>query len=455
MTGYEKELSGWGRYPRQVCRVYRPDTAEQIRELLAGAGVPPMIAFGMGRSYGDAPLNLHRSVVMTGRMNRMLRFEEHTGLLECEAGVTLEEIIRVFLPRGFFLPVTPGTKYITVGGAIANDVHGKNHHRDGCFSEHVESFRLLTADGSILRCSRTENADVFRATIGGIGLTGIILSVELKLMRVASAYVRVKYETANHVEEAFRLFQDDDRYQYSVAWIDCLARGRSLGRSILMRGNHASREELERCGSGAQHPFDVRPRRQWRVPFELPGQVLNPWSIRLFNEAYYVMHARKKEEIVDYDRFFYPLDAVLHWNRAYGPNGFVQYQAVLPDAHAFDGIVGLLESFSSSRRSSFLAVLKRMGKANDGLLSFPMRGYTLALDMPLRGEGLLPMLRKLDEFVLSRGGRIYLGKDAILSAEHFREMYPSHDRFRSILRGLDPNQRFSSSMSRRLQLTET
>jgi len=446
------KLSGWGKYPVQECLVFRPEGAEDIRKLLAELSAPSLITFGMGRSYGDAPLNGGRRVVRTTRMNRFLKFDGETGFLECEAGVTLDEILRVFLPRGYFLPVTPGTKSVTVGGAVANDVHGKNHHVDGCFSEHVRSFRLLAADGSILRCSRGENADVFWATVGGIGLTGVILSVELKLLPVETAYLRVRYETAASVEEAFRLFQDreDGHYRYSVAWIDCLARGRSLGRSILMRGNHLAREELP---PPVPEPLAVRPKAGWRVPFDLPGFALNPLAVRLFNDLYYAVHARKKEETVDCERFFYPLDAVEHWNRAYGRRGFVQYQAVLPDGRAFDGIVGLLERISASRRASFLAVLKRMGPANAGLISFPLKGYTLALDLPVRDDGLFGMLRELDELVIACGGRVYLGKDAVLTPESFRAMYPAHERFREVLRRLDPNRRFSSSMSRRLGLT--
>jgi decaprenylphospho-beta-D-ribofuranose 2-oxidase len=446
----KKVIAGWGNYPKETCYVYQPENLRDITTILQEDD-KQHIVYGLGRSYGDTALNENNSVIKSEKLNHMLAFNDETRTLTCEAGVSLNEIIDVFLPRGYFLPVTPGTKYVTVGGAIANDVHGKNHHVDGCFSEFVLSFDLLLSTGEIITCSRTENTDAFWATIGGIGLTGIILKATIELIPVETSYIKATYEKAKNLDEAFEKFiENDANYKYSVAWIDCLSTGDSLGRSVLMRGEHATLEDLT---VKIKKPFKDLQKRHLKMPINAPSFALNYWSISAFNALYYASY-KDQTKIVDLTSFFHPLDAIDDWNKLYGKKGFVQYQAVFPkDNQPKEGIRKLLERLSEEKRSSFLAVLKSSGKANEGLLSFPMEGYTLALDIPIKDDSLFPFLKELDEIVLSYGGRVYLAKDSTLDPDTFKQMYPNWEAFMSIKRKLDPELRFSSSMSRRIGLT--
>lgn len=442
-------LGGWGRYPVARCQVFRPERRADVAETLAAKAASTFIARGLGRSYGDAALNADGGVIVHDRLDRMLAFDSATGELFCEAGVSFDDIIRWGLPRGWFPPVTPGTKFVTVGGAIAADVHGKNHHRDGTLAAFVRELTLLTADGETLRCSRDERPDVFWATVGGMGLTGMILDARVRLRPVESGWVRVDYRKARDLADTLGVFAASDAGSpYSVAWIDCLARGRATGRAVIMHGEHASAAEVRAAGR------PLLPRRGGvavSVPCEVPGALLNPLTVRLFNALYYATHHDARGRLVDVDRFFYPLDGVGHWNRLYGRRGFVQYQVVLPTEEGGRGLVALLERLSGSRRPSFLAVLKRLGPANPGLLSFPRDGYTLALDLPVR-PGLVEFLRELDRLVLDRGGRVYLAKDATATAEAVRVMYPRLDEFRAVKARLDPRGVISSSLARRVGL---
>jgi FAD/FMN-containing dehydrogenase len=444
MGSLRKPLSGWGRYPIQECITWRP---EKQRGLVLES---PMISRGLGRSYGDAALNENGNVVLTERVNRFLEFDTESGKLRAEAGVSLAEVIDICLPLGWFPLVTPGTKNVSLGGCLAADVHGKNHHQVGAFSSSVEDFSILTAGGATLTCSRDENADVFWATMGGMGLTGVVSEMTLQLKKVETAYVTSQHVKAADLEAAFTvLAQDGPENEYSVAWIDCLARGKKLGRSIVMQGRHAGVDELSVAQKKA--PLQAASRRHRRFPIDLPSWVLNPLSISSFNSLYYYQQGKKSRPfITDIDRYFYPLDAIEDWNRMYGKKGFVQYQCVLPNAKAFDGIKSMLEKLASSRRASFLAVLKRMGPESGGLMSFPMEGYTLALDLPLRGKGLFALLDELDEQVVAAGGRVYLAKDARLGATAFAGMYPRLEQWQEIKSRIDPGNRFSSSMARRL-----
>jgi FAD/FMN-containing dehydrogenase len=440
-------LGGWGRFPLARCYVFRAERRAAVAETLAAKAAPTFIARGLGRSYGDAALNADAGVVVHDRLDRMLAFDAARGELTCEAGVSFADIIRWGLPRGWFPPVTPGTKFVTVGGAIAADVHGKNHHRDGTLAMFLQAFTLLTADGDVLRCSREEHADVFWATVGGMGLTGMILDARLRLRAVESGWVRVDYRKARHLDETLGVFAASDAAApYSVAWIDCLARGRATGRAVIMHGTHATAADVHAAGR-ARIP---RGGGTLTVPVDVPGVLLNPLTMRLFNAAYYASHHDARGRLVDLERFFYPLDGVGHWNRLYGRRGFVQYQAVLP-AESERGLVALLERLSGSGRPSFLAVLKRLGPQNPGLLSFPREGYTLALDLPVRA-GLIEFLRELDRLVLDRGGRVYLAKDATATAEAVRVMYPRLDEFRAVKARLDPRGVLSSSLARRVGL---
>ncbi|MDH4216771.1 MAG: FAD-binding oxidoreductase, partial [Gallionella sp.] len=411
-------ISGWGRYPVQTCELERPERYADLHSAADG-----LIARGQGRSYGDASLNDGRRVLLTGRVNRLLEFDTENGILRAEAGATLAEVLEVIVPKGWFLPVTPGTKFVSLGGCVAADVHGKNHHHDGSFGDHVIAIELILADGSRMECSPSENSELFWATVGGMGLTGIIGEVALRLIPITSSQMIVRHHAAADLEQLFQYLQDtalDDRY--TVAWIDSLATGANLGRGIAMCGHHASAEELP---PGFGSALATQKERGRKVPFDLPSWALNPLSIGAFNALYY-RHEGKKQQpfLAGYEPYFYPLDAIGDWNRLYGKRGFVQYQCVIPDGGAFDGIKTLLQELSG--RPSFLAVLKRFGPQGRGLLSFPLAGYTLALDLPLRDEGLFALLNKLDEIVLRHGGRVYLAKDARLSAESFRAMYPRY-----------------------------
>ncbi len=445
-------LAGWGRFPIEPCHLYRPERQRELAALLASSDRRDYISRGLGRSYGDAALNRESGVISHLRLNRFLAFDPETAVLECEAGVSLAEILRYFLPRGFFLPVTPGTKFVTLGGAIAVDVHGKNHHRDGTVAKFLKDFKLLTPGGEILICSPASHSEIFWATLGGMGLTGVILSARLALRRVESAYVFVDYQKTRNFAEAIETMGESDRqYQYSVAWIDCLATGASLGRAVLIRGNHAPAAELPK---GLSKPLAAPSHQQWNLPINLPRLALNSLTVGMFNALFYTAHRNAARQVVDFEKFFYPLDAIHNWNRLYGKRGFVQYQLALPPESGRAGLAAILDRLARSRRSSFLGVLKCFGDANPGPLSFPVPGYTLARDLAVDG-GLKPFLRELDQMVLRHGGRVYLAKDAALSPETFAAMYPQLQRFRALKRRLDPKGALSSSLARRLKIVES
>lgn len=444
------DLAGWGNFPVQPAAAYRPERNREAIEALTRAPEGSIISRGLGRSYGDACLNDGGAVILHTRLNRFLHFDPGSALLTAEAGVSLEDILNTFVPRGFFLPVTPGTKFVTLGGAIAADVHGKNHHKDGSIGNFITRIALCLADGRQVECSPTDNPDLFWATIGGMGLTGIILRATLRLIPISTAYISVDYKRAANLDEALGSFSaGDEAYQYSVAWIDCLKSGASLGRSVLIRGNHAKVEDLPE--DLRANPLTFKKKRRKSIPFNMPSFVLNSWSVKAFNALFYKRH-KDKHTLVDYDTFFYPLDGVLHWNRMYGRRGFVQYQALFPHDTARAGLVELLEALSASKRASFLAVLKTMGKPNPGLLSFPFEGQTLALDIPNTGPDLLDFLQQLDQIVLKHNGRIYLAKDARMSPDTVAKMYPQLPNFRSFKSTIDPANRLQSSQSRRLNL---
>ena len=440
-------LTGWGRYPLSESDIYRPEKIAELQAVIT-SNATSLIARGAGRAYGDAALNDQNRVVDLTRLDRMLSFDPGAAILRCEAGVTIAEIIDVFMPRGFFPPVTPGTRFVTLGGSIAADVHGKNHHRDSSLASHVTSFDLMLASGEIRRCSRNENPELFWATVGGMGLTGVILELEIALRRIESAYLDGELIRAPNVDAAIEAFERTDaQYGYSVAWIDCASSGSALGRSVLNVGNFATLDQLPE--KLAQDPLNIMPRLSPIVPFNLPGFTLNSLTVRAFNAALYMFHRDSAAHMIfDWDRFFYPLDSIRNWPRIYGKRGFVQYQCVWPPEESRAGLIEILEAIAGSRRASFLAVLKKFG-AQDGLLSFPMPGYTLALDFPVT-DGLFDFLDSLDAMVLKRGGRVYLAKDARLRPETFRAMYPNLAKWQQAKAVADPNDRFSSSLSRRL-----
>lgn len=438
-------LSGWGRYPRQDCAVTRPRSESDLRALV---GRGPLIARGNGRGYGDCALNPANTVDML-RLNRMLAFDSTSGQLVAEAGVMLNDVIATFLPRGWFPAVTPGTRFVTLGGMIAADVHGKNHHRDGSFGAFVDWLDVLGADGEVRRCSREEQPDLFAWTIGGMGLTGIVLRAAIRLRPVESGWICQTTLPAPDLDTAMRLFEENDAATYSVAWIDCLAGGSGLGRSAIMLGEHARLDELPAGRRAA--PFAIPAKRVVGVPFDFPAAVLNSLTVKAFNAAYYRRHVMARgKSVVDWQSYFYPLDALQNWNRIYGKRGFLQFQCALPLASAKAGLTALLRSISASGQGSFLAVLKRLG-AQAGPFSFPMEGYTLALDFPV-GQRTLALMEQLDAIVIDHGGRFYLAKDSRMSAQTLRASDPRVPAFVAMRETLGAASAFQSSQSERLQL---
>lgn len=435
-------IAGWGRYPVVETRVARPATVAALAQLVDPAD--DALVRGNGRSYGDASLNPHLTIEAR-RLDRLIAFDPLTGVLTCEAGVTLAEVIDVLLPRGWFPAVTPGTKYVTIGGMIASDVHGKNHHGAGSFCDHLLWIDLATGDGEVLRCSADAHADLFAATCGGMGLTGAILRCAFRLIPVETSLVRQHTIRAPTLSHALAVFEAEMGWTYSVAWIDCLASGRAMGRSAIMLGEHATAGEAAR-----QDPL-ARPRRRMkRVPVDMPGFVLGRTSVSIFNKLYYAAQ-RPGEALVDLETFFYPLDALADWNRIYGKRGFVQFQCVLPLESSEAGLGAMLRLIAARGQASFLAVLKRLGHQSFGLLSFPRPGFTLALDFPANPAN-LDVLAELDAITADHGGRIYFAKDACATASSVAAGYDRRDEFIAIRRRYGFDQRFSSLLSRRLEL---
>lgn len=423
-----RTIANWGNYPTYAAKEFSPNSLEELQEIVRTQ--TNILARGNGRCYGDAALN--GCVVNMLPLKTVISFDKIEGILVCEAGLLLSDIIEQFLPEGFFLPVTPGTKFITIGGAIASDVHGKNHHSEGCFSDHVLWIEVMREDGSIVRCSQSEQSELFWQTVGGMGLTGIICRAAIRLKKVETAYIRQESIKAENLEEIFRLFEESERFTYYVAWIDCLQRGKNIGRSILMRGEHAKVSELTE--KLAQNPLSIKQKKKIKIPFFFPEFVLNSLSVKLFNFLFYHKQREKlAEQIIDYDTFFYPLDAILEWNKIYGKRGFIQYQMVIPKERGYDGMKEILETIATSRQGSFLAVLKLFGKNNPlAINSFPFEGYTLALDFKVT-DSLPSLVEKLDSIVEKYGGRIYRTKDA-MSSHHLTDYLklPSTQKFQSL-----------------------
>jgi len=429
--------ASWGNYPaarQQLRGLHWRDEPLPLPE--DGSKILPR---GLGRSYGDSCLNDGGTLLLTTGLAHFIEFDRDQGLLRCEAGASLTDVLDLIVPQGWFLPVTPGTQHVTLGGAVANDVHGKNHHGAGTFGRFVTRFELLRSDGRRLVCSPEENAELFGATIGGLGLTGLMTWVEVRLKRIESALIDVESVRFDNLDGFFELAADSDaRFEYTVAWVDCLARDRQLGRGIFMRGNHAA-------ASGGSPPA---PRRLGiGIPFYAPGFLLNRWTLSAFNHLYY---ARQRERTVrrttHYAPFFYPLDAVRDWNRLYGKRGFMQYQCVVPHETGREAMRTLFSRISDRGEGSFLAVLKLFGDVpSPGMLSFPRPGVTLALDFPNRGRTTFDLLNELDALVLRHGGRVYPAKDARMSARSFQTFFPE---WREFARFVDPV--FSSGFWRRV-----
>jgi decaprenylphospho-beta-D-ribofuranose 2-oxidase len=429
-------LSGWGRIPRPGREIF----SEDLRALSERV----VLFRGLGRSYGDSALPPpgQLDVGTTTLANRILSFDEDSGLLRAEAGLSLRDINRLFLPRRWFVPVSPGTQFVTLGGMVAADVHGKNHHVEGCFGAHVNEILLRVGDGRTVACSPSVEADLFWATVGGMGLTGHILEVAFRMRSLPSPWIYEERERFEDIDELIAgLKAAAQVWPLTVGWIDGLAQGRSLGRGVLSRGRWASAEEA--------HPTPPPPLSPHTVPFDFPNWALNKWSIRLFNEAIYRTQARRPR-IVHPAAFFYPLDRILHWNRIYGRRGFMQYQCVLPSSAGLDAARRFLEVLTSSGGAdSFLCVVKDCGLEGRGILSFPRPGISLAIDLAVQ-EGIQALVDLLNEAVLREGGRIYLAKDAFTRAEHFRAMEPRLERWSAVRRRWDPDLKFRSAQSVRV-----
>ncbi|MEZ5784756.1 MAG: FAD-binding oxidoreductase [Rhizobiaceae bacterium] len=440
------KLSGWGRHPVLEARVHRPRSVEALRQLVVTE--PHLIARGNGRAYGDSAINTC-ATIETRHLNRMIAFDPSSGQLVAEAGVLLGDIIAAFLPRGWFPMVTPGTKFVTLGGSIAADVHGKNHHREGSFRTCVDWIDVMGPDGEIHRFSSKDDTLLFEHTLGAMGLTGIILRAAIRLRPVETAWIRQTTLANPNLKEAMVAFEAAQDATYSVAWIDCLGTGSNLGRSLVMLGEHATRADLSPQQVSA--PFEVKPKRKLRVPVDFPAFALNSLTVRAFNTAYYWAGARKSgTHLVDWDSYFYPLDAILGWNRIYGRKGFAQFQCALPLDRSEAGLTALLSEIAKAGSGSFLAVLKRFGK-QDSAFSFPMEGYTLSLDFPVTPKT-LALLDRLDQITLAHGGRFYLAKDSRMTSATLRASDTRAADFQAHRDSHGLTSRFKSAQSERLAL---
>jgi decaprenylphospho-beta-D-ribofuranose 2-oxidase len=445
-------LTGWGRIAPSTAQLAEPAAPAEVAALLteapAGRGV---IARGLGRSYNNAAQNGGGLVIGTGRLNRIVSLDRGTGLAVCEAGVSLEQLMVAGLPSGWFVPVSPGTRQVTVGGAIAADVHGKNHHRAGSFASHVPWFDLLLPDGSERRVTPATEPALFWATAGGMGLTGVLLRAGVQLIRVETSRLKVDTVRTGDIDETMaHLSATDDRYGYTVAWTDCLARGGKLGRSVISSGDFAAVSDLAPWDQ--RDPMVFRHRGRLGAPPVFPNGLLNRSTVGLANEVWYrKAPPRLDAQIQTIGQFFHPLDGIRNWNRVYGPGGFRQYQFVVPYGQE-QVLRRALERISAARAPSFVTVLKRFGPADPGLLSFPLAGWTLALDFPARTPGLDGLLDRLDTAVLDAGGRVYLAKDSRVRPEVLAQMYPRLAEFRALRAELDPAGLLASDLSRRLGL---
>lgn len=439
------KLTGWGLFPKVNTELVSPSTVEDLIKILKRGS---RIARGNGRSYGDSSISKANTIDMKN-FNHFLNFDEGSGLLITEAGVLLSDVIKIFLPKGWFPYVTPGSKYVTIGGMAASDVHGKNHYKNGSFSNYVEWLDILTNEGNIIRCSRKENSELFSYTLGGMGLTGIIIKIAFFLKPVETAWINQNTIVTKSIEHTLRIFEENLDAPYSVAWIDCQSKGKYLGRSILTFGEHSKLKQLSSNATLA--PFKIEKKYKISIPFFLPSFLLNNLSIKLFNQIYYFKGLiSKKSEFVSYEKFFYPLDKILNWNRIYGKRGFLQFQCVIPLDNSKEGILELINTISNYNSSSFLAVLKRFGKQSS-FFSFPTEGYSLAMDFPMNNKN-LALMNILDEITIRNGGRFYLAKDSRIKSDIFYKSDETRiDKYKNFRKNNNCHS-FSSSQSERLGL---
>lgn len=443
MPNSKQTLSGFGRYPTLETQVAHT-------EFSSTPALPHntcVISRGQGRSYGDAAIAPSGTTLLTERANRLLSFNASTEILTVESGCTVSDIIKTFGPRGWFLPVVPGTQHVSIGGCVAADAHGKNHHHQGSFASSVQTFTLLTADGQRHRCSREENANIFWATFGGMGLTGIILEVSLQLRRIETGWIQTRHTAVNNLEQAFVLLSDDNNDDhYTIVWLDGFAKSKKLGQGVFMRGHHAEKPDMP-----AERPLWPKAKKAFRLPFPLPTGCLNSAVGKITNQLYRWKNTLNTTPFLQtYQDFFFPLDSIVNWPALYGKKGMQQYQCCLPETCAFEGIKQLLQLFQQQGIPIYLATLKRFGEGNEAPLSFPQAGYTLALDVPLSHPKTLDCFAESDDIVLAHKGRVYLAKDARLSKEAFQGMYPRLSEWLTIKKALDPQSYFKSALSERL-----
>jgi decaprenylphospho-beta-D-ribofuranose 2-oxidase len=447
--GTTVRLTGWGRIDPSTATLAEPASAQAAAEVLRGTGNGPVIPRGLGRSYNNAAQSAGGTVLSSARLSKIISLDPAAGVVTAQAGVSLEALMVAGLPHGWFVPVSPGTRQVTVGGAIAADVHGKNHHVAGSFASHVTEAELVTPDGEVRTITPRADPALFWATAGGMGLTGFITRATIQLKKVGSSRVKVDTVRTADIDETMAVLAEHDKaYGYTVAWTDATARGKALGRSVITSGDFASRDDLSSVDR--THPFLFDPRARLGAPAAFPPGLLNRFSITAANQVWWRKAPRARSgEIQSIGQFFHPLDGIRNWNRAYGPAGFRQYQYVVPFGAA-GAVRRSLAMVSAAHAPSFVTVLKRFGPAGPGPLSFPAPGWTLALDFPARTRGLEPLLDALDRLVTENGGRVYLAKDSRVSPAAFEQMYPRLAEFRELRAGLDPSGRLASDLSRRL-----
>jgi decaprenylphospho-beta-D-ribofuranose 2-oxidase len=429
-------ISGWGRYPITDSLLYYPKTRMDCINLI---NKNTLIPRGNGRSYGDSANA--EIVLQSNYFNKFIKFDPYIGIITCEAGVTISEILEVIVPKGWFIPVSTGTAFVTIGGAIASDVHGKNHHNNGTFSQHISSIELMIGSGDILTISPTQHQDLFYATCGGMGLTGIILAATIQLKSIKSSFIEQITIKTNTLEEVCDKFDQYKKTSYSVAWVDCLAKGNQLGRSLLFLGEHLNQGQLS-----------LNKKNKSNILSFLPSFLLNKYTVRVFNELYFKKTTFSKDHrILSFEKYFYPLDTIPNWNLMYGKKGFIQYQCVLPKIVGVQGLKKLIRVISDNNMHPFLAVLKIFGEKNKNYLSFPMPGYSLALDFKM-SQSIFNLVKILDSFISDMGGKIYLTKDALMTEETFKKTYPQWQQFEVVRQKYGAIGKFASAQSKRLGL---
>ena len=425
-----KKSVSWGNYPKGDLKIEKFNSDEFFFKKNS-------IPYGNGRSYGDSCIS--NNLIDLKEYDEVINYDNKKGLIIVQSGVLVDKILNLIVKDGWFLPVVAGTKLITIGGAIASDIHGKNHHLDGCFSEHIKWLKILLPNGKKLTCSKNKNRELFLATCGGMGLTGIILQTEIKLKKINSTQIKKTTIKTENLKDTFRVFNSIKNEPYSVAWIDCLSKNEKLGKGIVSYGKFLDSGVLN---------FNIK--RRINIPFYFPHFVLSKYSVKLFNWVYYNrIKSKKNTTIVNFDSFFFPLDIIKNWNRIYGKKGFLQYQFILPKKTSYKGLLSILKKISESGKGSFLAVLKLYGKENDNYLSFPKEGYSLALDFKIE-KGVFELLNELDKIVLKYDGRIYLSKDSRVSKKVFEKGYPNINKFRDLRKQYNLNEMLTSKQAERI-----